>query len=99
MKKYLQKVKSPPEEVATTASRHSLLADVKKVTSFLFRHVCQDCTICMEPLAGPSGYKGPGVGPVSRAESVGRLTQCGHQYHFQCLVAMYNNGNKDGRYE
>uniref|UniRef100_A0A3Q3IPU6 E3 ubiquitin-protein ligase n=1 Tax=Monopterus albus TaxID=43700 RepID=A0A3Q3IPU6_MONAL len=69
VKKYLQKVKSPPEE---------------------------DCTICMEPLAGPSGYKGPGVGPVSRAESVGRLVQCGHQYHFQCLVAMYNNGNKDG---
>ncbi|XP_041839294.1 E3 ubiquitin-protein ligase DTX4-like [Melanotaenia boesemani] len=50
----------------------------------------------MEPLGGPSGYKGPGVGPVSRAESVGRLAQCGHQYHFQCLVAMYNNGNKDG---
>ncbi|KAM8841961.1 E3 ubiquitin-protein ligase DTX4-like isoform 1-T1 [Synchiropus picturatus] len=69
VKKYLQKVKSPPEE---------------------------DCTICMEPLAGPSGYKGPGVGAVSRAESVGRLAQCGHQYHFQCLVAMYNNGNKDG---
>ncbi|XP_063740019.1 E3 ubiquitin-protein ligase DTX4-like isoform X2 [Eleginops maclovinus] len=69
VKKYLQKVKSPPEE---------------------------DCTICMEPLGGPSGYKGPGVAPVSRAESVGRLAQCGHQYHFQCLVAMYNNGNKDG---
>ncbi|KAM9314108.1 E3 ubiquitin-protein ligase DTX4-like isoform 2-T2 [Pholidichthys leucotaenia] len=69
VKRYLQKVKSPPEE---------------------------DCTICMEPLGGPSGYKGPGVGPVPRAESVGRLAQCGHQYHFQCLVAMYNNGNKDG---
>ncbi|XP_008315540.1 E3 ubiquitin-protein ligase DTX4 isoform X2 [Cynoglossus semilaevis] len=69
VKKYLQKVKNPPEE---------------------------DCTICMEPLGGPSGYKGPGVGPVSKAESVGRLAQCGHQYHFQCLVAMYNNGNKDG---
>ncbi|KAF4090466.1 hypothetical protein AMELA_G00052400 [Ameiurus melas] len=69
VKRYLQKVRNPPEE---------------------------DCTICMEPLAGPSGYKGPGVGAVSRAESVGRLTQCGHQYHLQCLVAMYNNGNKDG---
>uniref|UniRef100_A0A665W0Z2 E3 ubiquitin-protein ligase n=1 Tax=Echeneis naucrates TaxID=173247 RepID=A0A665W0Z2_ECHNA len=69
VKKYLQKVKSPPEE---------------------------DCTICMEPLVGPSGYKGPAVGPISRADSVGRLAQCGHQYHFQCLVAMYNNGNKDG---
>lgn len=50
----------------------------------------------MEALAGPSGYKGPGVGGISRAESVGRLAQCGHQYHLQCLVAMYNNGNKDG---
>lgn len=57
----------------------------------------QDCTICMEPLGGPSGYKGPGMGPISRMESVGRLAQCGHQYHFQCLLAMYNNGNKDGR--
>ncbi|TMS02349.1 E3 ubiquitin-protein ligase DTX4 [Larimichthys crocea] len=56
----------------------------------------EDCTICMEALAGPSGYKGPGVGGISRAESVGRLAQCGHQYHLQCLVAMYNNGNKDG---
>ncbi|XP_062850911.1 E3 ubiquitin-protein ligase DTX4 [Trichomycterus rosablanca] len=69
VKRYLQKVRNPPEE---------------------------DCTICMEPLTGPSGYKGPGVGGVSRAESVGRLAQCGHQYHLQCLVAMYNNGNKDG---
>ena len=59
-------------------------------------HSPQDCTICMEALAGPSGYKGPGVGGISRAESVGRLAQCGHQYHLQCLVAMYNNGNKDG---
>ncbi|XP_072534326.1 E3 ubiquitin-protein ligase DTX4 [Salminus brasiliensis] len=69
VKRYLQKVRNPPEE---------------------------DCTICMETLTGPSGYKGPGVGGVSRAESVGRLAQCGHQYHLQCLVAMYNNGNKDG---
>ncbi|XP_029107624.1 E3 ubiquitin-protein ligase DTX4a [Scleropages formosus] len=69
VKKYLQKVRNPPEE---------------------------DCTICMEPLGGPSGYKGPGVAGVARAESVGRLSRCGHQYHVQCLVAMYNNGNRDG---
>ncbi|XP_073698826.1 E3 ubiquitin-protein ligase DTX4 [Garra rufa] len=69
VKRYLQKVRNPPEE---------------------------DCTICMEALGGPSGYKGPGVSSVSRAESVGRLAQCGHLYHLQCLVAMYNNGNKDG---
>ncbi|KAJ8000812.1 hypothetical protein DPEC_G00184240 [Dallia pectoralis] len=61
VKKYLQKVRTAPEE---------------------------DCTICMEALRGPSGYKG--------GESVGRLAQCGHQYHLQCLVAMYNNGNQDG---
>ncbi|XP_031440756.1 E3 ubiquitin-protein ligase DTX4a isoform X2 [Clupea harengus] len=69
VKRYLQKVRNPPEE---------------------------DCTICMEALSGPSGYKGPGVGGISRVESVGRLALCGHQYHLQCLVAMYNNGNKDG---
>ncbi len=50
----------------------------------------------MEALGGPSGYKGPGVASVSCAESVGRLAQCGHLYHLQCLVAMYNNGYKDG---
>nr|XP_015209389.1 PREDICTED: E3 ubiquitin-protein ligase DTX4-like [Lepisosteus oculatus] len=68
VKKYLQKVRNPPEE---------------------------DCTICMEPLGGPSGYKGAPAG-VSRNEPVGRLAKCGHLYHLQCLVAMYNNGNKDG---
>ncbi|XP_056591677.1 E3 ubiquitin-protein ligase DTX4 [Triplophysa dalaica] len=69
VKKYLQKVRNPPEE---------------------------DCTICMEALGGPSGYKGPDMTSVSRTESIGRLTQCGHLYHLQCLVAMYNNGIKDG---
>lgn len=73
------------------------LKEIDKVFMMDFFCFLEDCTICMEPLGGPSGYKGPGVGPVSRAESVGRLAQCGHQYHFQCLVAMYNNGNKDGR--
>ena len=52
----------------------------------------------MEPLEGPSGCGGPGLGSVQRGESVGRLAQCGHQYHLPCLVTMYNNGNKDGRY-
>ncbi|XP_076830382.1 E3 ubiquitin-protein ligase DTX4-like [Brachyhypopomus gauderio] len=69
VKRYLKKVRNPPEE---------------------------DCTICMEALAGPSGYKGPGISGVSRADWVGQLTKCSHQYHVQCLVAMYNNGNKDG---
>ncbi|KAG7461855.1 hypothetical protein MATL_G00195570 [Megalops atlanticus] len=69
VRRYLQKVRNPPEE---------------------------DCTICMEPLGSPSGYKGPVVSGGPRGELVGRLAKCGHQYHLQCLVAMYNNGNKDG---
>lgn len=107
MKRYLQKVRNPPEEVRSQKSHPE-----KKKNCFPFvkglglglpfpnpnppPDLLQDCTICMEALAGPSGYKGPGVGGISRAESVGRLVQCGHQYHLQCLVAMYNNGNKDG---
>ncbi|XP_016055861.1 PREDICTED: E3 ubiquitin-protein ligase DTX4 [Miniopterus natalensis] len=67
LKKYLQKVRHPPDE---------------------------DCTICMERLSAPSGYKGPQ--PTVKPDLVGKLSRCGHIYHIYCLVAMYNNGNKDG---
>uniref|UniRef100_U3D1Q5 E3 ubiquitin-protein ligase n=1 Tax=Callithrix jacchus TaxID=9483 RepID=U3D1Q5_CALJA len=67
LKKYLQKVRHPPDE---------------------------DCTICMERLTAPSGYKGPQ--PTVKPDLVGKLSRCGHIYHIHCLVAMYNNGNKDG---
>ncbi|XP_011710894.1 E3 ubiquitin-protein ligase DTX4 isoform X1 [Macaca nemestrina] len=67
LKKYLQKVRHPPDE---------------------------DCTICMERLTAPSGYKGPQ--PMVKPDLVGKLSRCGHIYHIYCLVAMYNNGNKDG---
>ncbi|XP_012580618.1 PREDICTED: E3 ubiquitin-protein ligase DTX4 [Condylura cristata] len=67
LKKYLLKVRHPPDE---------------------------DCTICMERLTFPSGYKGPQ--PTIRPDLVGKLCRCGHVYHIYCLVAMYNNGNKDG---
>ncbi|XP_025783889.1 E3 ubiquitin-protein ligase DTX4 [Puma concolor] len=53
-----------------------------------------DCTICMERLTAPSGYKG--LQPTVKPDLVGRLSRCGHIYHIYCLVAMYNNGNKDG---
>nr|XP_058926446.1 E3 ubiquitin-protein ligase DTX4 isoform X3 [Kogia breviceps] len=65
LKKYLQKVRHPPDE---------------------------DCTICMERLTAPSGYKGPQ--PTVKPDLVGKLSRCGHIYHIYCLVAMYNNGNK-----
>ncbi|XP_070320758.1 E3 ubiquitin-protein ligase DTX4 isoform X2 [Odocoileus virginianus] len=67
LKKYLQKVRHPPDE---------------------------DCTICMERLTAPSGYKGPQ--PTVKPDLVGKLSRCSHVYHVYCLVAMYNNGNKDG---
>ncbi|XP_065611149.1 E3 ubiquitin-protein ligase DTX4 isoform X1 [Cyrtonyx montezumae] len=67
LKKYLQKVRHPPDE---------------------------DCTICMERLSAPSGYKGPQ--PAVKPDLVGKLAKCGHIFHLHCLVAMYNNGNKDG---
>ncbi|XP_010131627.1 PREDICTED: E3 ubiquitin-protein ligase DTX4-like [Buceros rhinoceros silvestris] len=67
LKKYLQKVRHPPDE---------------------------DCTICMERLSAPSGYKGPH--PAVKPDLVGKLVKCGHVFHLHCLVAMYNNGNKDG---
>ncbi|XP_010114934.1 PREDICTED: E3 ubiquitin-protein ligase DTX4-like, partial [Chlamydotis macqueenii] len=67
LKKYLQKVRHPPDE---------------------------DCTICMERLSAPSGYKGPQ--PAIKPDLVGKLVKCGHVFHLHCLVAMYNNGNKDG---
>ncbi|XP_046901792.1 E3 ubiquitin-protein ligase DTX4-like isoform X1 [Hypomesus transpacificus] len=82
-KKQARKGKSPEEVVMKYFKRARTLPDL-------------DCTICMEPLEGPSGCGGPGLGSVQRGESVGRLAQCGHQYHLQCLVTMYNNGNKDG---
>ncbi|XP_015487749.1 E3 ubiquitin-protein ligase DTX4 [Parus major] len=67
LKKYLQKVRHPPDE---------------------------DCTICMERLSAPSGYKGPQ--PAVKPDLVGKLVKCSHVFHLHCLVAMYNNGNKDG---
>ncbi|NXY11518.1 DTX4 ligase, partial [Pteruthius melanotis] len=67
LKKYLQKVRHPPDE---------------------------DCTICMERLSAPSGYKGPQ--PAVKPDLVGKLVKCSHIFHLHCLVAMYNNGNKDG---
>ncbi|XP_015974499.2 E3 ubiquitin-protein ligase DTX4 isoform X3 [Rousettus aegyptiacus] len=67
LKKYLQKVRHPPDE---------------------------DCTICMERLTASSGYKNPQ--PTVKPDLVGKLSRCGHSFHIYCLVAMYNNGNKDG---
>ncbi|RXN28652.1 E3 ubiquitin- ligase DTX1 isoform X2 [Labeo rohita] len=56
----------------------------------------EDCTICMERLATASGYEGVLSYKGVKPELVGKLGKCSHMYHLLCLVAMYNNGNKDG---
>uniref|UniRef100_A0A4W5NJU2 E3 ubiquitin-protein ligase n=1 Tax=Hucho hucho TaxID=62062 RepID=A0A4W5NJU2_9TELE len=75
------------QRIAMAQSRALIVPSYLPSSSLLLSSP-QDCTICMEALGGPSGYKG--------GDFIGRLAQCGHQYHLQCLVAMYNNGNKDG---
>ncbi|KAL7986755.1 hypothetical protein Chor_013038 [Crotalus horridus] len=56
----------------------------------------EDCTICMERLVSSSGYEGILRHKGAKPELVGKLGKCGHMYHLLCLVAMYNNGNKQG---
>ncbi|XP_052544746.1 probable E3 ubiquitin-protein ligase DTX2 isoform X4 [Tympanuchus pallidicinctus] len=56
----------------------------------------EDCIICMEKLASPSGYSDACECRTIKAEMVGRLTNCQHSFHMLCVLAMYSNGNKDG---
>ncbi|XP_066516253.1 probable E3 ubiquitin-protein ligase DTX2 isoform X2 [Hoplias malabaricus] len=57
----------------------------------------EDCIICMERLSCPSGYEIPAEGSQSlQPSTVGKFTKCGHTLHMLCMLAMYNNGNKDG---
>ncbi|NXB70216.1 DTX1 ligase, partial [Donacobius atricapilla] len=60
------------------------------------RYIQKDCTICMERLVTSSGYEGVLSPRGIKPELVGKLGKCGHMYHLLCLLAMYNNGNKDG---
>ncbi|XP_072230759.1 probable E3 ubiquitin-protein ligase DTX2 isoform X1 [Leuresthes tenuis] len=59
----------------------------------------EDCIICMDQLSNPSGYEttpseegGQSVLP----DAVGKFIKCGHTLHMLCMLAMYNNGTKDG---
>ncbi|KAM8797219.1 putative E3 ubiquitin-protein ligase DTX2 isoform 2-T2 [Eudromia elegans] len=56
----------------------------------------EDCMICMEKLASPSGYGDACECNTIKPEMVGRLTNCQHSFHMLCVLAMYSNGNKDG---
>ncbi|CAM4650930.1 unnamed protein product [Lepidochelys olivacea] len=56
----------------------------------------EDCMICMEKLASPSGYSDACEGKTIKPEAVGQLTKCQHAFHLLCVLAMYANGNQDG---
>ncbi|NWX97970.1 DTX2 ligase, partial [Nothoprocta ornata] len=56
----------------------------------------EDCMICMEKLASPSGYGDTCECSTIKPDMVGRLTNCQHCFHMLCVLAMYCNGNKDG---
>ncbi|XP_041096813.1 probable E3 ubiquitin-protein ligase DTX2 isoform X2 [Polyodon spathula] len=56
----------------------------------------EDCMICMERLCSPSGYDGVSGGQAIAPSTVGKFTKCGHVFHLLCMLAMYDNGTKDG---
>nr|XP_020454124.1 probable E3 ubiquitin-protein ligase DTX2 isoform X2 [Monopterus albus] len=59
----------------------------------------EDCIICMDQLSNPSGYETPSSeegGHSILADTVGKFIKCGHTLHMLCMLAMYNNGTKDG---
>ncbi|XP_027888385.1 putative E3 ubiquitin-protein ligase DTX2 isoform X1 [Xiphophorus couchianus] len=59
----------------------------------------EDCIICMEQLSNPSSYETPPSeegGQSIAPEAVGKFIKCGHTLHMLCMLAMYNNGTKDG---
>ncbi|KAG9270272.1 E3 ubiquitin-protein ligase DTX1 [Astyanax mexicanus] len=82
-KKHLRKGKNPEDVVRRYTEKIKVAPD-------------EDCTICMERLVTSSGYEGVLNHKGIKPELVGKLGKCGHMYHLLCLVAMYNNGNKDG---
>ncbi|XP_058889266.1 E3 ubiquitin-protein ligase DTX1-like [Acipenser ruthenus] len=82
-KKHLKKGKNPEDVVKRYMEKVKMVPD-------------EDCTICMERLTTSSGYEGVLSHKGIKSDLVGKLSKCGHIYHLLCLVAMYNNGNKDG---
>ncbi|KAM4545326.1 putative E3 ubiquitin-protein ligase DTX2 isoform 2-T2 [Odontesthes bonariensis] len=59
----------------------------------------EDCIICMDQLSNPSGYETPPSeegGQSVLPDAVGKFIKCGHTLHMLCMLAMYNNGTKDG---
>ncbi|XP_062887447.1 probable E3 ubiquitin-protein ligase DTX2 isoform X1 [Mobula hypostoma] len=69
---------------------------VKKYMTRIEEHLDEDCIICMEKLSALSGYDGMSNARTFKSDAIGKLGRCGHVFHLLCMMAMYENGNKDG---
>ncbi|OCT92266.1 deltex 2, E3 ubiquitin ligase S homeolog isoform X1 [Xenopus laevis] len=69
---------------------------VKKYLENVEKPLEEDCIICMEPLNIASGYSDAVESKNIKPTAVGKLKKCAHTFHQLCMLAMYNNGNKDG---
>ncbi|XP_067866242.1 probable E3 ubiquitin-protein ligase DTX2 isoform X2 [Heterodontus francisci] len=80
---FAEMVKDPEEVVKKYMMRMEAIPD-------------EDCIICMEKLSALSGYDGMSRMRTIQPGAVGKFTRCGHVFHLLCMIAMYENGNKDG---
>ncbi|XP_034033643.1 probable E3 ubiquitin-protein ligase DTX2 isoform X3 [Thalassophryne amazonica] len=96
-------VPSIPVQLNGSTSVSSALAGPEEVIQRYMKKVPgvpdEDCIICMDQLSNPSGYETPSVQEDGRSilpDAVGKFIKCGHKLHMLCMLAMYNNGTKDG---
>ncbi|XP_017946644.1 probable E3 ubiquitin-protein ligase DTX2 isoform X2 [Xenopus tropicalis] len=89
-----QKQNSTKQALAGTATEPEKV--VKKYLENVEKPPEEDCIICMETLNVASGYSDAVECKNIKPTAVGKLKKCGHTFHQLCVLAMYNNGNKDG---
>ncbi|KAK3527375.1 hypothetical protein QTP86_021910 [Hemibagrus guttatus] len=97
-------IPSIPLQLNGSSSVSAALAAVQKPEEVIKKYMeevrvipDEDCMICMERLSCPSGYDSPeGGSQALQPSTVGKFNKCGHTLHMLCMLAMYNNGNKDG---
>ncbi|XP_060704432.1 probable E3 ubiquitin-protein ligase DTX2 isoform X1 [Hemiscyllium ocellatum] len=81
-------------------SRKEMVKDPEEVVNKYMMRIeeipDEDCIICMEKLSALSGYDEMSRTRTIRPDTVGKFTRCGHVFHLLCMMAMYENGNKDG---
>ncbi|XP_071771243.1 putative E3 ubiquitin-protein ligase DTX2 isoform X2 [Centroberyx gerrardi] len=90
----------------STSVSSALAASVQRPEEVIQRYMQEvavapdeDCIICMDHLSNPSGYEtvlSDDGGQSILPDKVGKFIKCGHTLHMVCMLAMYNNGTKDG---